>query len=371
MKTYERSFKENAVRLSYEQGEIKNLALKLGISRFTLLKWRKKFDYLKLNPKDAVILQLNKKIRDSELTLEILKNGSKHAAQGKLMTKRFIEDNLSKFPLLKMCELLQISTSSYYRLKKQEISEKQARIALLKEQVVSIYYHFNKTFGYNKITKELRRRGFKVGEGQIKVYMRMLGLRKKAKRIRATTDSIHNHYVSPNILNREFSVSEPATAWVSDITYIATIKGFLYLTVVLDLFDRKIIGWSLSDSMSTKETTIPAWEMAVKNRKITKDLIFHSDKGVQYANKLFTRTLDSYKYVRRSMSRKQNHNDNAVAESFFSSFKRELINGNKRLTKEQMRVEVYEYIENWYNKKRRHSYLGYKTIEEFNQNRES
>jgi putative transposase len=282
------------------------------------------------------------------------------------MTKRFIEDNLSKFPLLKMCELLQISTSSYYRLKKQEVSEKQSRIILLKEEVVSVYYEFNKTYGYNKITKELQRRGFKVQYGQIKVYMRMLGLRKKAKtKFRATTDSTHNYYISPNILNREFTVSEPGTDWVSDITHIATIKGFLYLTIVLDLFDRKIVGWGLSERMSTKETTLPAWEMAVKNRDITNNLIFHSDRGVQYANQIFTKTLDSYKCVRRSMSRKQNHNDNAVSESFFAIFKKELINGSKLLTREQMRVEVYEYIENWYNKKRRHSYLGYKTIEEF------
>ena len=194
----------------------------------------------------------------------------------------------------------------------------------------------------------------------------VVGRHRKAKRkFKATTDSIHNHYVSPNVLNREFTVTEPAKAWVSDITYIQTIKGFIYLTIVMDLFDRKIIGWSLSNGMSTKQTTLPAWEMAVKNRKISNDLIFHSDKGVQYANKLFTNTLDSYKCVRRSMSRKGNHNDNAVSESFFHSFKAELIDGNKLLPRKQMKVEVYEYIENWYNKKRRHSFLDYKTIEEF------
>ncbi|KAF2082006.1 IS3 family transposase [Flavobacterium sharifuzzamanii] len=366
MKIYEQSFKEKAVRLSYERGEIKSLAKELGISRESLSSWRKKYDYLKLASKDVIIVELNKKIKDSEITLEILKNASEYVAQGKIMTKRFIENNSSKYPICKMCALLKMSSSAYYRRKKQEISEKQARIILLKEEVLSVYYEFKKTYGYLKITKELRRRGFKVGEGQVKVYMRMLGLRKRAKtRFRITTDSIHNHYVAPNILNREFTVNEPSKAWVSDITYIATAKGFLYLTIVLDLFDRKIIGWSLTDSMNTKETTLPAWEMAVKNRAISKDLIFHSDRGVQYANKIFTKTLDSYNCVRRSMSRRQNHNDNAVAESFFGNFKRELINGNKLLAREQMRVEVYEYIENWYNKKRRHSHLGYKTIEEF------
>jgi transposase InsO family protein len=117
--------------------------------------------------------------------------------------------------------------------------------------------------------------------------------------------------------------------------------------------------------MGTKTTTLPAWEMAVKNRKIDTELIFHSDRGAQYANKIFTKTLDSYKCVRRSMSRKENHTDNAVSESFFSIFKRELINRDKLLSRKQIRVEVYDYIENWYNKKRRHGFLGYKTIEEF------
>lgn len=368
MKIYEHSFKENAVRLSYERGEVKNVARELKISRRSLVTWRKNFDYLRLNPKDAVIVELNKKIKDSELTLEILKNGNEVGAQGKVMVKRFIEDNSSKYPIGKMCALLEMSERVYYKLKKQEISNKQSQINLLKEEVVSVYYEFKKTYGYRKIAKELQSRGFQVGESQVRIYMRILGLRRKAKtRFKITTDSIHNHYVAPNILNREFTVSKPTAVWVSDITYIATLKGFLYLTIVLDLFDRKIVGWSLADSMSTEETTLPAWEMAVKTRKITQNLIFHSDRGVQYANKIFTKTLDSYKCVRRSMSRLQNHNDNAVSESFFSNFKKELINGNKLLTKEQMRIEVYNYIENWYNKKRRHSFLNNKTIEEFDE----
>jgi putative transposase len=196
--------------------------------------------------------------------------------------------------------------------------------------------------------------------------MKRLGLRSKTKRkYQPTTDSNHNHYIFPNVLNRQFIVDAPAKAWVSDITYIQTVRGFVYLTIIMDLFDRKIIGWSLSNGMTTKETTLPALEMAVRNRKITEDLIFHSDKGVQYANKMFSKALNAHKFVRQSMSRKQNHNDNAVCESFFRSLKLELIYGSILLTRKQMKAEVYEYIENWYNKKRRHSFLGYKTIEEF------
>ena len=379
MKKYERNFKENAVKLSYKRGkrQTASLARELGIAPSYLYQWRKDFEkfgtgsfcgrgHPKLTPEKAIITDLEKKIKNSKITLEILSKGTKYVSQGKIMTKNFIEENKYKFSIAKMLTVLNVSETTYYRTKKQELTDSEARIILLKQEIMNIYYEFKRTYGCFKITKELQSRGFKIRNSSVKKYMRMLGLRRKVKRkFKLTTDSHHNLYVVPNVLNREFTVSEPAKAWVSDITYILTKKGFLYLTVVMDLFDRKIIGWILSTKMSTKATILPAWKMAVKNRKITKDLIFHSDRGVQYANKIFASTLDSYKCVIRSMSRRQNHNDNAVCESFFSSFKRELINGNKLLTRKQMRADVYEYIENWYNKKRRHSFLDHKTIEEF------
>ncbi|WET04330.1 IS3 family transposase [Flavobacterium sp. YJ01] len=379
MEKYERHFKENAVKLSYKRGnrQTASLARELGIAPDYLYKWRQDFEkfgtgsfcgsgHPKMTPEKAIITDLEKKIKNSKITLEIITKGIKYVSQGKIMTKNFIEENKSKFSIAKMLDALQVSETTYYRRKKQELTDTESRVILLKQEITSIYYEFKRAYGCTKITKELQTRGFKIKNSSVKKYMRMLGLRRKVKRkFKVTTDSYHNFYIVPNVLNREFTVSEPAKAWVSDITYIQTTKGFLYLTIVMDLFDRKIIGWILSTKMSTKATILPAWKMAVKNRKITKDLIFHSDRGVQYANKIFATTLDSYKCVIRSMSRRQNHNDNAVCESFFSSFKRELINGNKLLARKQMRADVYEYIENWYNKNRRHSFLDNKTIEEF------
>lgn len=379
MKRYERAFKENAVKLSYKRGkgQIASLERELGITPSCLYRWRQDFEkygagsfcgpgYLKLTPEQATITNLEKKINDSEVTLEILKKGTRSVSQGKIATKQFIEDNKSKFSISKICAVLEVSRTTYYRRKKHELSDTELRINLLKQEIVSIFNEFKQEYGCIKITKELHNRGFKIQSSQVTVYMKMLGLRYKPKRkFIPTTDSTHNHYIVPNVLNRQFTVDGPARAWVSDITYIQTVKGFVYLTIIMDLFDRKIIGWSLSNGMSTKETTLPAWEMAVKNRKITKDLVFHSDKGVQYANKMFSDTLNAHKFVRRSMSRKRNHNDNAVCESFFKSFKAELIHGSTLLTRKQIRAEVHDYIENWYNKKRRHSFLGYKTIEEF------
>lgn len=379
IKKYDRAFKEHAVKLSYERGkgQIVIIERELGITPSCLNRWRQDFEkygagsfcgtgYLKLTPNQSVITELENKIKDSEVALEILKRGTGSVTQGKIATKQFIEENKGKFSILKMCAVLGVSRTTYYRRKKQELSDTESRIILLKQEIVSIFNENKQTYGCRKITKELHKRGFKIQSAQVTCYMRMLGLRCKTKRkYKPTTDSNHNHYIFPNVLNRQFTVDAPAKAWVSDITYIQTVRGFVYLTIIMDLFDRKIIGWSLSNGMTTKETTLPAWEMAVKNRKITEDLIFHSDKGVQYANKVFSKALNAHKFVRRSMSRKQNHNDNAVCESFFRSLKLELIYGSTLLTRKQMKAEVHEYIENWYNKKRRHSFLGYKTIEEF------
>ncbi len=193
--------------------------------------------------------------------------------------------------------------------------------------------------------------------------MRKLGLRSKIgkKYIPRTTDSNHNQPVSPNLLARNFKADQPGKVWVSDITYLATLEGFMYLTVILDLYDRKIVGWSLSKGLKTQETVLAVWYRALANRPIQPGLIFHSDRGVQYASGRFRNVLSAQK-VTQSMSRKANCWDNAVAESFFKSLKAEAIHGNKLRSKKQLKSVIFEYIEIWYNRQRRHSYIGNKTI---------
>jgi putative transposase len=266
-----------------------------------------------------------------------------------------------------MCEVLGASTSTYNLWTQQPISKSEARVSLLKKTITSLFYEYNSHYGAILITRELHKQGFIISEGQVSFYMKQLGLRSKVKKkFKVTTDSKHNLYTAPNILNRQFKTDKPSKVWVSDITYIQIEKRFLYLTVIIDLYDRKVVGWNIGSALSTRTTTLPAWEMAVRNRKVQDGLLFHSDRGVQYANKLFTTTLDDCKCV-RSMSRKANSIDNAVSESFFNSLKRELICMQARLlTPAEMRQEIQDYIENWYNKKRRHSALNYNTIEEFN-----
>lgn len=278
----------------------------------------------------------------------------------------FIKNHEKEFPIEKMCKVLEISSSSYYKWKVRVVSNRTLKKEEIMKQIISIYFASKQRYGSPRITIELHVMGYKISRITVAKYMKKLGLKSKlSKKFKVTTDSKHNYLVVENVLDRNFIVDKPSKVWVSDITYIHTKEGFLYLTSVIDLYDRKIIGWSLSSGMSTEETTLAAWKMAIKNRSFQEGLIFHSDRGVQYANNKFANTMNFHKVV-RSMSRKGNCWDNAVAESFFKTLKTELIYGNKLRTREQMKLEIFEYIEIWYNKKRRHGTLNYKTIEEFN-----
>jgi putative transposase len=235
----------------------------------------------------------------------------------------------------------------------------------LDEKIKKAYFVARGRNGSPRLAKDLQVAGTHVSRLTVARHMMQMGMRSKlSKRFKVTTDSSHDYKVSPNLLNRAFRRNEPSEACVSDLTYIPCLDGFLYLTMVLDLFDRKPIGWSMSDKMSATSTVIPAIRMANRNRPFTQGMIFHSDRGVQYACKKTINVLKSFK-VEQSMSRKGNCWDNAVAESFFKSFKSEQIFGTKLRTKEEMSLIVFEYIENWYNHKRRFSALGNLTIDEF------
>lgn len=381
IKTYGRDFKVNAVKLSYEVGwrKLSKLERELDLCPNTLSRWRKEYEKfgtgsfggygnVRMHPDEQRIIKLEKKIKEAELNYEILKKGGRYLYQEDLAIFSFIEENIGIYTVAAMCRALDIGEGRYQRWKKKKecISERQRRVKFLGEQISSVFYNSKQRYGCPRIAKELEREGIKISGSQVHLYMKKLGLKSiKTRKYKVTTDSTHNNFIVPNILNRQFIVDEPAKVWVSDITYIQTLKGFLYLTVIIDLFDRKVIGWNLSVGLSAKETTFPAWKMAVKNRQIAKELLFHSDRGVQYANRRFTRLLHSNKLVRRSMCRKGNHLDNAVAESFFRTLKIELIHRINILSRKDMKAVVFDFIENWYNKERLHSKLDYKTIEEF------
>ncbi len=265
-----------------------------------------------------------------------------------------------------MCKVFKISKSSYYYWLKNGPSKRWLENQELLLRINTIFEYSSKTYGSPRIKEELQAQGFKVSRPRVARIMKAAGIRARIpRRFVATTDSRHNYPVAPNILNREFTAARPGQVWVSDITYIKTNKGWLYLTVIIDLFDRKVVGWSMSKGMTADETIIAAWRMSENNRPISQELIFHSDRGIQYACTKFTNILNANKLVQRSMSRKGNCWDNAVAESFFKTIKVESVYNEIYQNHDQAKLSLFKWIETWYNRKRRHSALGYKTIEEF------
>lgn len=265
-----------------------------------------------------------------------------------------------------MCKVLSVSRSGYYSWLNRVPSPRLLANEQLIKEIVAIFLQSKSTYGSPRITKELNSRGYKVSRPRVARLMRHAQIRSKvARKFIVTTDSDHDFKYSPDLLQRGFACGELSRAWVSDITYIGTGQGWLYLTTIIDLGDRRVIGWALSKTMKARDTVIAALRMALKNRKPKPGTIFHSDRGVQYACDEFRSELTKTPGMRQSMSRKGNCWDNAVAESFFKTLKVEAIYGEIFPDRKTAEMAVFEYIEIWYNRKRRHQTLGYLSPEQY------
>lgn len=269
----------------------------------------------------------------------------------------------SRFPVDKMSSVLGVSRSGYYKwLKNSSLKEDRSK---LDERIKAAFASSRCRYGSPRISQHLNKQsvGKRVSAATVGRRMQALSLVARCKRRYVnTTDSGHNLKTSPNLLNRQFEVKEVNTVWVSDITYIATDDGWRYLTVILDLADRAVVGWTLSETMHADCTVIKAFAQAVANRGIRPNstLMFHSDRGIQYACEEFRAILAQYG-VRQSMSRKGNCWDNAVAESFFKTIKTEELDRYQPLKANTLNSLVFKYIEGWYNTQRIHSSLDGKT----------
>ena len=216
----------------------------------------------------------------------------------------------------------------------------------------------HRIYGSHRITAELRASGIRCGKNRVARLMRENGIMAKTRRrFKITTDSRHNLPIAENLLDQEFTADAPNKTWTGDITYIWTKQGWMYLAVVLDLFNREIAGWSMRKRI-TKDIVIEALAMAIQRKRPQKGLIFHSDRGSQYASHEFIKLLEGHDVI-QSMSGKGNCYDNAVTESFFHTLKTELVYFEKYRTRTEARQSIFEYIEIFYNRIRRHSYLGY------------
>ena len=263
-----------------------------------------------------------------------------------------------------MCKILNVSKGNYYHWLKEPVSEREKANQKLVKQIEKIHTESKQTYGSPRIVAELNKQGINAGHNRVSGLMRKNGIKAKMKRrFKKTTDSNHKLPVAENILNRDFSASGPNQKWVSDLTYVWTMAGWLYLCTVIDLYSRKVVGWSMDDNMETN-LVVKALEMACVNREPSPGLIFHSDRGSQYASEQFRKILKNKKII-QSMSRKGNCWDNSVAESFFHSLKTEELYFNKFYNKNQAKSCIFEYIELNYNRKRSHSYLGYLSPHQF------
>jgi len=275
----------------------------------------------------------------------------------------FMQQYHGHHSVTKMAKDLGVSRSGYYAWRGRKPSRHEAEDRELLRLIVTIFQEHKGRYGSPRIWRELVEEfNCRISRKRVERLMRRHNKQAKQKRKWVkTTDSNHTHPVSANVLGRDFKTFSPGEKWVSDITYLATSSGWLYLTVVLDLWDRKIIGWNIAEDMRT-ENVIKALKMAACNRAPRKGLLFHSDRGAQYCSERFRLALqDICPSVRQSMSRKGNCWDNACAETFFKTLKWELDILNGRHTKQEVKTGVFEYIEIYYNRHRRHSALGYAT----------
>ncbi len=281
------------------------------------------------------------------------------------MKYAFITQHKKTWPVDRMCRLLGVSRNAYYRYcnyhdNRQSDPDHQDMLAAIKEIAVASDY----SYGSRRMKRALSAMGYPVGRRKARSLMREAGVRARyRKKYKVTTNSNHKQPVFDNVLGRDFAASEPDQAYVSDITYIWTQEGWLYLTVFIDLFSRRVVGWNMSSRMKAKAVT-DALRMAMWRRQPKAGLIVHSDRGSQYASKVYRRLLDTHGFV-GSMSRKGDCWDNAVAESFFASLKKERVQWKSYQTRAEAQQDILDYIVMFYNSRRLHSTLDYCSPNDF------
>jgi transposase InsO family protein len=276
----------------------------------------------------------------------------------------FIAAEKAYFPIALMCRLLAVSRAGFYAWRQRPMAPRTRQDQTLAVAVAAIYTDNHGRYGSPRVQMELRGRGQRSGRKRIARLMRLQGLRARPRRrYRTTTDSRHDLPVCPNLLARRFAVAQPNTVWVTDMTYIWTPQGWLYLAVIIDLFSRRVVGWSMSERIDRK-LALDALRMALAQRRPPHGLIHHSDRGSQYASEDYQQLLAQHG-LRCSMSRRGDCWDNAVAESFFASLKLELVYQVQWPSRAAARTALFEYLELFYNRRRRHSSLGYLSPVEF------
>jgi putative transposase len=271
---------------------------------------------------------------------------------------RFIEEQKVAFPVTRLCEVLSVSPAGFYAWRLRPPSARSVSDAELVAKIKQVHEDSRRNYGSPRVHRELLALGRAVGRRRVARLMRENGLvAKRRRRFRTTTDSKHALPVAPNLLERRFETDAPNKVWVTDITYVWTREGWLYLAAIVDLYSRAVVGWAMSESLS-RHVALSALDMALRARRPLPGLVHHSDRGCQYASADYRDALATRGIV-ASMSRKGDCWDNAVAESFFATLKTELVHEADFASRAEARSAIFDFIEVFYNRRRRHSSLGY------------
>ena len=274
------------------------------------------------------------------------------------MKYQFIEQYKQEFPIVVMCRVLNVSESGFYAWRNRPVCQRHREDAQLREEIQQEFSAHQGRYGSPRLHAQLRDRGRRIARKRVARLMQEAGLCAKRKRRRVlTTRRDPSHPVAPNLLNREFTATEPNSKWVTDITYIPTMQGWLYLAVILDLYSRMVVGWSMSGKCD-ENLVERALDQAIARRRPSAGLLHHSDRGSQYTSQAYQIRLEQAG-MHVSMSRKGNCWDNAAMESFFGTVKDECVGSTVYLSHDEARLALFTYIEGYYNRVRRHSTLGY------------
>lgn len=276
----------------------------------------------------------------------------------------FVGEHRGRFPIVRMCKVIGVTPSGYYAWRRRPMSAREKANRELVELIREVHKENGGVYGSPRVYHELKEQKVACSENRVARLMRLYGIRgRQTRRYRSTTERNRAHRAAPNLLQRDFNAEDPNQKWVADITYIWTAEGWLYLAAVVDLYSRRVVGWSMSDRM-TQELTLSALRMALKQRQPAAGLMHHSDQGSQYTSEAYQALLTSHAVV-ASMNGVGSWYDNAPMESFIGTLKTEWVHHRAYQTRDEARTDVFAYIEGFYNRRRRHSALDYLSPEAF------
>ena len=366
-RVFDKEFKINTVKLILsKEKKIAELARELGIAENTLHLWKTKYlkDLKDAFPGKGIFEEIRAGESGTERRKGYIKKSTRHIFKVTEDKYNFVEVSRSEYRIKRICRAIEVSESGYNSWRRGEGKKRKTEDKQLTEEIKWIFEKNKSRYGSPRIEKELRKKGVKTSPKRVARLMQENGLKARTKRkYRATTNSKHNLPVAKNLLKQDFTVAELDKIWTSDITGIWTSEGWLYLAVVLDICSRHLIGWKTSNYLG-KELVIGALNKALKDRKPLGGLIFHSDQGVQYASYEVRKILEIHN-ITQSMSNRGNCYDNAITETFFHTLKTELIYGTSYGTRQEVELDLFEYIEVYYNRQRIHSSLNYLSPVEF------